>query len=97
MAAELAQVRGRAARWRFAAGCARAVAFPPGGSREAVGITGAVAVAATAATVLVTGAALPAMRVFALAFVGLLGGLATLTVARSRRVRRAGPARRSPG
>jgi hypothetical protein len=91
MAAELAQVRGRAARWRFAAGCARAVAFPPGGSRASVGITGAVAVAATAATVLVTGAALPAMRVFGLAFVGLLGGLATLTVARSRRVRRAGP------
>jgi hypothetical protein len=35
---------------------------------------------------LVTGAALPAGRVLALWFVGLLGGLATLTVARSRRV-----------
>jgi hypothetical protein len=36
MAAELAQVRDRAARWRFAAGCARAAVFPPGGSRAAV-------------------------------------------------------------
>jgi hypothetical protein len=55
---------------------------------------------------LVTGAALPAGRVLALWFVGLLGGLATLTVARSRRVgggwpgghgRGAGGRRRLPG
>jgi hypothetical protein len=91
MTAELAQVPDRPARGRFAAGCARAALFPPGGSRAAVGVTGAVAVAATAAAVLATGAALPAGRVFALALVGLLGGLATLAVARSRRVGRAGP------
>jgi hypothetical protein len=48
-------------------------------------------VAAIAAAALATGAALPAGRVFALTFIGLLGGLATLTVARSRRVGRAGP------
>jgi hypothetical protein len=59
MAAELAQVQGRAARWRFAAGCARAAVFPPGDSRAAVGVAGAVAVAATAVAVLATGAALP--------------------------------------
>jgi len=51
MAAELAQVpvQERAARWRFAAGCARAAIFPPGGSRAAVGVAGALAVTATGA------------------------------------------------
>jgi hypothetical protein len=91
MVAELPQVQDHAARWRFAAGCAGTAVFPPGGNRAAVGITGLLAVVATAATALATGAALPAGRVFAPALVGLLGGLATLTVARSRRVRRAGP------
>jgi hypothetical protein len=91
MAAELAQVPDRRERWRFAAGCARAAVLPPGGSRAAVGVAGALAVAATAATVPATGAALPAGRVFAPALVGLLGGLATLAVARSRRPGGAGP------
>jgi hypothetical protein len=52
------------------------------------------AVAAVVATALVTGAAVPAGRVFALTFVALLGGLVTLAVARSGRVGRAwaGPA-----
>jgi hypothetical protein len=85
MAAELAQVEGGAARWRFAAGCASAVVFP-GGNRVAVGVAGALAAAAIATAALVTAAALPAGRVFALTFVGLLGGLAVLAVARSRRV-----------
>ena len=87
MAAELAQVpvQERAARWRFATGCARAAIFPPGGTRAAVGVAGALAVTATGATSLAAGAALPAGRVFAPTFVGLLGGLATLAVARSHR------------
>ena len=91
MAAELAQVQDRPSRWRFAAGCARAAVFPPGGGRTAVEVTGALAVAATVAAVLVTGAVLPAGRVFALAFVGLVGALAVLGVARRRRPGRAGP------
>ncbi|HWD44236.1 MAG TPA: hypothetical protein VHM23_11100 [Actinomycetota bacterium] len=91
MTAELTQAEGATARWRFAAGCARAAVFPPGGNRAAVAVAGTLTVAALAATTLVTGAALPAGRVFALTFVGLLGGLATLTVARSPRLRRAGP------
>jgi hypothetical protein len=90
MTAELAQVQGSAARWRFAAGGARTAVLPPRGSQTAVLVAGALAVAAIAAAVLATGAALPAGRVFALTFVGLVGGLATLTVARSRRVGRAG-------
>jgi hypothetical protein len=91
MAAELAQIEDRAARWRFAAGCARAALLPLGGDRVAVGVAGGVAVAAVAAAALATGAALPAGRVFALAFVGLLGGLATLAVARSHRAGHPGP------
>jgi hypothetical protein len=79
MAAELAQVPDRGPRWRFAAGCARAAVLPPGRSRGAVGVAGAVVVVAVG-----TGAVLPAGRVFALVFVGLLGGLATLAVVRSR-------------
>jgi len=86
MEAELAQVpvQERAARWRFAAGCARAAVFLPGGSRVAVGVAG-VAVAATAAAALATGAVLPAGQVFAPTFVGVVGWLATLAVARSHR------------
>jgi hypothetical protein len=93
MAAELAQVpvQERAARWRFAAGCAWAAIFPPGGTRAAVGVAGVLAVTATAAAAGATGAALPAGRVFVPVFVGLLGGLATLAVARSRRAGHAGP------
>jgi len=91
MTAELAQVPDGAARWRFAVGCARTTVFPPGGSRAPVGVAGALAVVAIAATALGAGAALPAGRVFALTFVGLVGGLATQAVARSRRVGGAGP------
>jgi hypothetical protein len=91
MAAELAQVRGRAARWRFAAGCARVAVLPPHTNRVAVGVAAALAAAAVAAAALATGALVPAMRVFAVAFVGLVGGLATLAVARSRRAGRVRP------
>jgi len=88
MTAGLARVQDPAARWRFAAGCARAALYPPGGNRAAV--AGALTFAALAATALATDAALPAGRVFALSFVGLVGGLATLAVARSGRSFRSG-------
>jgi hypothetical protein len=91
MAAELTQVPDRAERWRFAAGSARVAVLPPGGNRAAAGVAGTLAVAALVAAGLATGAALPELRVFALTFVGLVGGLATLAVARRRRVGRAGP------
>jgi hypothetical protein len=91
MTAELAQVPDGPARWRFAVGCARAAVFPAVGGWVAVGVAGALAVAAIVAVALATGAALPAGRVFALTFVGLVGGPATLAVARPRRVGRAGP------
>jgi hypothetical protein len=91
MAAELTQVQDRPARWRFAAGCARAAVFPPGGNWAVVGVAGTIVVAALVTTALATGAALPAGRVFTLTLVGLVGGLAMLTVARSGRVGGAGP------
>jgi hypothetical protein len=97
MAVELTQVPDRRTRWRFAAGCARAAVFPPGGNRVAVGVAGALATAAIAVAAVATGVALPAGRVFALVFVGLLGGLATLTVARSHRFDWAGPGRAIAG
>jgi hypothetical protein len=91
MAAELVQVQGRSARWRFAAGCARAAMLPPHTDRVAVGVAAALAAAALAAAALATTALVPTMRVFAVAFVALVGVLATLAVARSRRVGRARP------
>ena len=91
MTAELAQVPDRPSRWRFALGATRTAVLPPHRNRTAVLVTGALTVAAIAAAALATGVALPAGRVFALTFVGLVGGLATLAVARSRRVGRAWP------
>ena len=93
MAAELAQVQDRPARWRFAAGCARTAVFPPRDHRAAVGITGALAVAAMVAAALVAGAVLPAGRVFAPVLAGLVGRLAVLMVA----LRRPGPRRAGLG
>jgi hypothetical protein len=93
MAAELAQVQDRPARWRFAAGCARTAVFPPRDHRAALAVTGTLVVVAVVAAALVTGAVLPAGRLFALAFVGLVGGLAVLVVARRGR----GPAGVGPG
>ena len=83
MAAELAQVPDRRGRWRFAVGCARTAVLVPGGRRGAVAVAGVLAVGALAVVAVATGAVLPAGRVFGLVFVGLLGGLATLAVARS--------------
>jgi hypothetical protein len=47
MTAELDQVRGRGARWWFAAGCARTAMFPPRGNRLPVLVVAALATAAS--------------------------------------------------
>jgi hypothetical protein len=86
MIAELAQVQGPT-RSRFAAGCARTAFFPPRGDRVPIAATAGVAVLAVVAAGLAAGETLPAMRVFAVAFVGLLGGLTLLAVTRSRPLR----------
>jgi hypothetical protein len=82
MAAELAQVKDRPTRWRFALGCARTAVFPPRDHRAAPAVTGGLAVVAAA---LAAGAVLPAGRVFAPVLVGLVGGLAVRVVARRGR------------
>ena len=88
MTAELAQVPDRRARWRFAAGCARTAVFPA--QHHPLSVPAAVALAALAVVVtwLAVGTALPTMRVFAVTFVVLVGVLATVAVARSRRLHR---------
>ena len=91
MAAELDQVRGSSARWWFALGCARTAIFPPRSSRVPVLLVAAQTVAAVVAAGPIVGYALPAMRVFAMTFVALVGAMATLAVARSRRVRQTAP------
>jgi hypothetical protein len=53
MAAELTQVQGRGARWRFAAGCVCTAVFPPRGSHAAVDVGGALVVAAMAVTAMI--------------------------------------------
>jgi hypothetical protein len=93
MNAELAEVRGRSARWRFALSSARAALRLPtlGGWPLLVLVTGVVA-AATAAAGLAVGAAVPGLGAFAVAFVGLVGAMVILAVARSRRARLPVPA-----
>lgn len=94
MLGELAQVRGRSARWRFALSCARAVLFLPLPTRRPV-LTiavGVVVAAVAAATHRLVGAALPAFGFFAASFVTVMGVTTVLAIARARRVRLPVPA-----
>ncbi|BCB83299.1 hypothetical protein [Phytohabitans suffuscus] len=91
MTAELAQVRRRRERWRFALGCTRTAVFPPRGHRAPVAAVAALAVAVAVGAALATGRALPELRVFAVTFAGLAGVLATVAVSRARRPRRPAP------
>ncbi len=84
MLAELAELRIAPERWRFALGCARVALFPAPGRTPALVTLVFTAVAAVFAGVVV-GRVLPGMQVFAIAFTALVGALATLAVARSRR------------
>jgi hypothetical protein len=86
MTAELDQVRGRGARWWFAAGCARTAMFPPRGNRLPVLVVAALATAAAVAAGLVVGRVVPGMGMFAASFVALAGAMATVAVARVRRL-----------
>ena len=76
MHAELAEVRGRSARWQFALSSARAaLRLPPLGGWPVLALaTGVVA------------AAVPGLGVFAVSFAGLVGAMVVLAVARLRRM-----------
>jgi hypothetical protein len=93
MNAELAEVGGRSARWRFALSGARAaLRLPPLGGWPVLALTAAVAAAAVLATGLAADTAVPGLGVFAVGFVGLVGAMVVLAVARLRRVRLPVPA-----
>ena len=88
MHAELAEVHGRPARWRFALSSARAaLRLPPLGSWPVLALTSGVAAVAVVAAGLAVGAAVPGLAAFAVGFVGLVGAMGVLAVARLRRLR----------
>lgn len=88
MLAELAEIRGRSARWRFALSSVRATLWlpPAGGWPVLTLVTGAV-VASVATVGPAVGTAVPGLTVFAVSFTGLVGAMVVLAVARSRRLR----------
>jgi hypothetical protein len=93
MDAELAEVRGRSARWRFALSSARAtLRLPPSGGWPLLALVTGVVAAAVAAAAPAVDAAVPGLGVFAVSFVGLVGAMVVLAVARSRRARLPVPA-----
>jgi hypothetical protein len=88
MTAELAEVQGRSARWRFALSSVGAMLWlPPAGGWPVLALVAGVAVASVAAAGPAVGAAVPGLRVFAVSFTGLVGAMVVLAVARSRRPR----------
>jgi hypothetical protein len=88
MTAELAEVQGRSARWRFALSSVRATLWlPPAGGWPVLALVTGVVVAATTAAGPAVGAAVPGLRVFAVTFTGLVGAMVVLAVAHSRRPR----------
>jgi len=88
MTAELAEVRRRSARWRFALSSVRATLWlPAAGSWPLLALVTGVAVAATTAAGPAVGAAAPGLKVFAVTFTALVGAMVVLAVARSRRPR----------
>jgi len=93
MTAELAEVQGRPARWRFALSCLRAMlGLLPAGGWPVLALVAGVVVASAAAAGPAVGAAVPGLSVFAVAFTGLVGAMVVLAAARSRRPRLPVPA-----
>jgi hypothetical protein len=83
MTAELAEVQGRSARWRFALSSARAaLRLPPAGGWPVLALMIAVVAVATAGPAV--GAAVPGLKVFAVSFTGHLGAMVVLAAARPR-------------
>jgi hypothetical protein len=88
MTAELAEVQGRSARWRFALSSVGAtLRLPPAGGWPVLALVAGVVVAATTTAGPAVGAAVPGLKVFAVTFTGLIGAMVVLAVARSRRPR----------
>jgi hypothetical protein len=93
MLAELAQVRGRPARWRFALSCARAaLSLPLPTRRPVLAIAAGIVVAVWAATCFMVVVTAPRLFFFAVGFVALMGVMVLLVIARRRGVRWPAPA-----
>ena len=93
MLAELAEVEGRSARWRFALSSVGAMLWlPPAGGWPVLALVTGVVVASVAAAGPAVGAAVPGLKVFAVSFTGLVGAMMVLAVARSPRLRLPVPA-----
>jgi hypothetical protein len=91
MAAELAQVHGRASRWRFTAGVLRVVLFPPSRHHGRAGIVAVAGLVATAAATVAAVREVPTMSVFAAVLGLLLCGYATMVMSRSHGLRPTAP------
>ncbi|GES21031.1 hypothetical protein Aple_039270 [Acrocarpospora pleiomorpha] len=93
MTAELAEVQGRSARWRFAlSSVGGLLLLPPAGGWPVLALVAGVVVASVAAAGSAAGAAVPGLRVFAVTFTALAGAMVVLAVARWRRPRLPVPA-----
>ncbi len=82
MQAELAAAPSGWARWRFACGCVRTALFPPQSNRAPALLAFAATLVLIFAAGPILASAAPEMRLFGLAFLGLIGAAATLVVAR---------------
>ena len=92
MIAELAEVRGRSARWRFALSSARATLWlPPAGGWPVLALVTGAVVASVAAVGPAVGAAVPGLDGVRGDLHGLVGAMVVLAVARSRRPRLPAP------
>jgi hypothetical protein len=88
MHAELAEVDGPPARWRFALSSARAtLRLPPLGGWPVLALTTGVAAVAVVVAGLAVDAAVPGLGAFAVGFVGLVGAMVVVAVARLPRLR----------
>lgn len=93
MIAELAEVRGRPARWRFALSSARATLWlPPLADRWVLALVSGTVAASAVAAGSAAGKAAPGLTVFATTFAGLVGAMAVLGVAGARRLQFRAPA-----
>jgi hypothetical protein len=93
MTAELAEVRDPSERRRFAAGCVQAALFPPSGERAPAWRRAAVVVVVALIVGSAVSRALPALLVFVVSFIALIGALAVVAAARSGPLHRTGASR----
>lgn len=83
MIAELAEIPGRARRWRFTLGVLRVAAFPPSGHHTRVLLVAVAGLLVAAAATVAAATEVPSLSMFVAALSLLLGGYATAATSRS--------------